>query len=236
MSEKKAATVKNKVLAALPEAEYRPLLSGLEEIALPQNQVLYHANDTFDYVYFPTSGMISLVSLTEDGATMEVGIIGYTGLLGVELFLESNRTPYEVQVQVEGDGLRLKAETFNSHWKQSDTLQSILRRYTHIMMTQLIQATVCHRFHTLTERLSRWLLQTQDLVRSDSFYLTQQFLAQMLGVRHTGISVAAATLQKAGFISYSRGNIKILNREGLESASCECYKIIHNATEKDIGT
>jgi CRP-like cAMP-binding protein len=216
----------NIILAALAAPEHKNFFANIELIPLPQKKILYKIDDIISYVYFPTAGMISLVSFTEEGGTIEVGMVGYQGMLGVEVFYRTNVTRYETTVQVTGAGYRMPAEIFRQECQHNSALQNILLRYTHLMMVQLTQAAVCHRFHTLEEKLARWLLLTQDLVRADNFSLTQEFLSQMLGVRHTGVSVAASTLQKAGLISYKRGNITILDRSGMEAAACECYEVI----------
>jgi CRP-like cAMP-binding protein len=224
-------SIENRILATLPAAEREPLLAHLEPFTLDHSVVLYEIGDRIEYVYFVNSGMVSLISITEDGDLLEVGIIGYEGLVGLSVFLETTASQYRTLVQSTGEAFKMKADIFTAECDHRPALRSLIRRYTHARMTQIIQAAVCNRFHSLEARLCRWLLQSQDIVKSNELELTQDFLAMMLGVHRPGVSMVAGTLQNAGLIRYSRGHITILDRQRLEASSCECYKIIRQAIE-----
>ncbi|MBD2743596.1 Crp/Fnr family transcriptional regulator [Coleofasciculus sp. FACHB-1120] len=218
--------IKNRLLAALPAEEYERLVPHLQLVSLPLNQVLYEVGVPIEYVYFPQQGIVSLLSVLEDGSTVEAGMVGNDGMVGLPVILGGNKTSNRALVQVTGNGMRMKAELLKSEFNRGKALQSLLLRYTQAMLTQVSQGVACNRMHTLEERLARWLLTVQDRVESNQFPLTQEFIAQMLGTRRSGVTVAAGTLSKAGTISYSRGKITILNQGDLEAISCECYGII----------
>jgi CRP-like cAMP-binding protein len=203
----------------------------MEPFALDLSAVLYDMGNRIEYVYFPNSGMVSLISHTEEGETLEVGITGYEGIVGLSVFLEANESQYRTLVQGTGHAFRMRADTFQSECERRAHLRSLISRYTHARMTQITQAAICIRFHTLEARLCRWLLQSQDCVRSDELELTQDFIAMMLGTHRPGVSLTAGTLQNAGLIRYSRGHITILDRQQLEASSCECYKVIRNSLD-----
>lgn len=216
----------NKILAALPRAEYQSLVPHLERVHLPQGKVLYEVGDFVTRAYFVTRGMVSLLSITEDGGTTEVAMVGKEGLIGVPIILRVGITPYRSMVQITGDALSLKADALRAEFARSARLQDLLLRYTHTLLTQVSQSAVCNRFHTTEARLSRWLLVTRDRVDSDSFHLTQELISHMLGTPRTVVTVAANKLQDAGLIRYKRGSITILNPQGLENAACECYGVV----------
>jgi PAS domain S-box-containing protein len=224
--------VENDLLAALPAEDYARIRSSLELVPLTQGEVLYRPEDTIDYVYFPTSGLISLVSVTEDGSTIEVGMVGSNGMVEMSLFLGAELMPYLVIVQVPGSALRIARELFEIESGRRGGLHMMLLRRTQVLMTMLTQSAVCNRFHKLDERLCRWLLSIQDFVKANEFALTQEFISQMLGVRRSGITVAARELQDGGLIQYSRGRITILSSTGLESKACECYRIIRSEIDR----
>jgi PAS domain S-box-containing protein len=224
--------VENDLLAALSREDYERILPSLEPVTLTQGEVLYRPEDKVDYVYFPTSGLISLVSVTEGGSTIEVGMAGSNGMIGMSLFLGAELMPYLVIVQVPGSALRMGREMFEIESSRQASLHTMLLRHTHVLMTMLTQSAVCNRFHTLDERLCRWLLMIQDFVKASEFALTQEFISQMLGVRRPGVTVAARELQDDGLIQYSRGKITILSRKGLESKTCECYRIIRGEIDR----
>jgi CRP-like cAMP-binding protein len=182
-----------------------------------------------DYVYFPNTGMVSLVSIIEDGSTLEVGITGYEGVVGLSVFLGVEESQYRLLVQGKGEAFSMKAETFKAECNREPSLQKLMLRYTQALMTQITQSAICNRFHDVESRLCRWLLQSQDCMRSSELHLTQDFLATMLGVHRPGVTIAAGILQSAGLIHYNRGRIAILDRKRLESASCECYGVIKEA-------
>lgn len=214
----------NQLLAALVKKEYDHLKPHLEPVRLTQGKILYGADGAIRYAYFPMGGMISLVSITEEGKTIEVGAIGNEGVVGIPAILGFNRSPYQVIVQLPCNAMRVRAGTLKEEFGRSGHLQSLLLRYTHTLLTQVSQSAACNGFHKVEERLCRWLLISHDRVKSNTFYLTQEFLSQMMGVPRTSVTMIAGKLQGAGLISYRRGKIQIIDRKKLESASCECYR------------
>jgi CRP-like cAMP-binding protein len=216
----------NKILAALPRAEYQALVPHLERVHLPQGKVLYEVGDFVTRAYFVTRGMVSLLSITEDGGTTEVAMVGKEGVVGVPIILRVGVMPYRSMVQIAGDALSIKADVMRAEFTRSARFQDLLLRYTHALLTQVSQSAVCNRFHTTEARLGRWLLVTRDRVGSDSFQLTQEFIAHMLGTPRTVVTVAANKLQDAGLIRYKRGQISILDPRMLEAAACECYGVV----------
>ncbi|MEP0776537.1 Crp/Fnr family transcriptional regulator [Microcoleus sp. ZQ-A2] len=189
-------------------------------------------NEPIEYVYFPNSGIISLVNLTEDGGTVEAATVGNEGMVGLPLLLGTDRMIGQAITQIVGDALRMKADVFKQEVTPATLLYSLLLRYTQALMNLISQSVACNCLHSVEERCCRWLLLCQDRVESGEFPLTQEFLAQMLGVRRASVSVVAATLQKAGLIRYRRGKITILDRLGLEAASCECYQIVKQELDR----
>ena len=218
--------VVNKLLAALPREEYKRLSPYLEPISLPFKKRIHEPNEPIDYVYFLNSGIASVLTVLRDGATVEVATIGNEGMVGTPVLLGTDRFPVEVIAQVPGDALRMRVDVFKKQVPPGSPLHNLLLRYTQALMNLLAQSVACNRLHSVEERCCRWLLLTCDRVESDEFPLTQEFLAQMLGVRRASVSVVAAILQKAGLIRYHRGRMKLLDRQGLEAGSCECYQII----------
>ncbi len=218
--------MKNQLLAALPIEEYQNLAPHLESVELPLRQVLHEAGEPIEYVYFPTEAMISLVSIMKDGSTVEVALIGREGMVGIPVILGGDSTTSQAVVQVAGRGLRLQANILKAHFQLGGQLHYLLLRYIQALFTQVSQGAVCNRLHNLEERLARWLLSVQDCLQMQEFPMTQEHIAQMLGSRRSGVTVAAGMLQHAGIISYRRGRINILSRERLEATSCECYGII----------
>ncbi len=222
----KPQPVANSVLAALPPRTYRDLLSGLEPVALVFGEVLYEPGAPIRDVYFPTDGVVSLLTLVEGRLALEVGLVGSEGMVGVALALGIGVSPIRALVQGGGTALRMSAARFRRELRRSPPLQRELYRYTHSLMAQITQTAACNRFHRVPARLARWLLMTRDRVRSDRFYLTHEFLSHMLGVRRVGVTEAASALQRRKLIAYRRGNITILDHGGLETASCPCYAIV----------
>ncbi|MEN3332799.1 MAG: hypothetical protein V7641_2164 [Blastocatellia bacterium] len=216
----------NKLLAALSPETYERLTPHLEPFQLNHSNVLAEIGDRMEYVYFPNTGMVSILSHTEDGSTLEVGITGFDGVVGLSVFLGVDESQYRLLVQGKGEAFRMETATFKAECDREPSLQKVMLRYTQALMTQITQAAVCNRFHDVEARLCRWLLQSQDCMRSSELHLTQDFLATMLGVHRPGVTIAAGTLQNAGLIQYNRGHITILDRMRLESASCECYEVI----------
>ena len=227
--------VGNAVLASLSQQAYDNILPNLEEVALPLGEILYRPDDLIDYIYFPTTGMISLVSITAEGGTIEVGMAGKDGIIGLPLFLGAARSPFLITVQISGEALRMKADLFKVESARQGSMHRAMLRYAYVMLTQLTQSVVCNRFHSLDERFCRWLLMAQDCAGMDSFALTQEFISQMLGVRRSGVTVAAGLLQEKGLIKYTRGHITILDRPGIEENSCECYQIVKEQTHRLLG-
>lgn len=218
--------INNKLLAALPKAEYQRLLPKLEPVSLSFKQLLYECNEPIDYVYFLNNCVISLIRVMEDGGVVEVATVGNEGMSGLPVLLGGTHSHNETFVQVPGDALRMEVDVFRSEVTPGSPLHNLLLRYTQALMNMLAQAVACNRLHSIEERCCRWLLLTRDRVNSNEFPLTQEFLSQMLGVRRASVSEVAAVLQKAGLIQYHRGKMMILNRKGLEADSCECYQII----------
>ncbi|GAB1542485.1 Crp/Fnr family transcriptional regulator [Scytonema sp. NUACC21] len=216
----------NYLLAALPPSEYQRLAPHLELIELLSHQILYEAHEPIKHIYFPNSGVISLVNTMENGSTIEVGVVSSEGIVGLAGILGRNIAIYQAQVQIPGDAMRIDAKILKTEFHQPGVLQTLLLRYCQMFLTQVSQSAACNRFHTVEERLARWLLLIQDLVGSEELPLTHEFLANMLGSRRSGVTVAAGTLQKAGMLRYSRGKITIVNREALEATTCECYGVI----------
>lgn len=217
--------IKNRILAALPKKEYERLRPHLKLISLQLSEVLYEAGTSIRYVYFPHHSMISLLSLRTGSKTVEVGVIGHEGMVGLPVFLGTNISPNQVIVQVADGAMRMKASALKAELKRGGALQGLLLRYTQARITQISQRAACNNLHTVRKRLCRWLLMVHDRVRSDVFPLTHGRISTMLGVRRTSVTEAAGSLQQAGLINYSYGKITILNRRGLERTACECYRI-----------
>ncbi|MGP1676824.1 MAG: Crp/Fnr family transcriptional regulator [Burkholderiales bacterium] len=220
--------VANNLLAALPRKEYRHLIDDMEQVALTYGQVLYEPGEQIKHVHFPNNSVVSLLTLVDRHQALEVGLVGREGMVGIPLALEITISPVRALVQGNGTAMRMKAAPFLKQLRQSQALQRELHRYTYSLMTQITQTAACNRFHVIEARLARWLLMTHDRMQLSPFRLTQDFLAQMLGVRRVGVTKAARALQLNKLISYSRGSITILDRKGLETACCSCYEIVKN--------
>lgn len=214
----------NLLLAALPQKDREALLSDCEKIELVFAEELYHAGEIISYVYFPIEGFISLITSIDDNANLEVGLSGNEGMLGITLILGIDTAPFRALVQGAGSAFRITTVLFRQQLAKSPALQQILMRYLYVTIMQLTLTGACTRFHVVEARLARWLLMTEDRAHSNHFRITHVFLAYMLGVRRVGITRAASSLQQKKLISYQRGNITILNRAGLEAASCNCYQ------------
>lgn len=222
----------NQILSALPRAQYPLLFSSLQSVSLERGKILFDLADPISSVFFITSGMVSLLATTEDGSTTQVGMVGDEGLLGLPAILRSGKAPYQVIVQIPGRALRVRAEVVVDAFRQDGPLQDILLRYTHSLISHISQSAACNRFHTVEQRLCRWLLVSLDRVKSDHLLLTQEALSHMLGATRTNVTTAAGTLKRAGLIQYRHGDIQVRNRNGLEQLSCECYRVI----TEEIGT
>lgn len=218
----------NRLLSALPDSEYKRLEPHLISVTLPQGKVFYEANEKIDTVYFPKTALISLVSTLSNGATTEISLVGGTGIVGLPVILGSGYSHQRTVVQIANGGIKISARILKQEFNRGEELQKILLNYTETRLQEVAQLAVCNRHHTIEERLARWLLTVRDLIQSNNLPLTQEFIGTMLGVRRSGVTVAAGTLQKAGIIRYSRGKISILNPQDLEDTACECYKLFHH--------
>jgi cAMP-binding proteins - catabolite gene activator and regulatory subunit of cAMP-dependent protein kinases len=218
--------VENHLLAALPSDEYERLFLTQEGVSLSLGQVIYESGESLEYVYFPTSSVVSLLYTMEDGSTAEMGLVGNDGIVGVALFLGGDTTPNRAVVQIAGRALRMKSKALKSEFSRGGPFQQVLLRYTQALMTQISQTAACNRLHSVEKRLCRWLLLCHDRIKSDELQMTQEFISNMMGGRRESVTIAARRLQNAGFIHYSRGHIRILDRKGLEASACECYLIV----------
>ena len=223
---------RNRILASLPERDLERLLAGLASVHLNSGDILYHAGEEIRHVYFPEQGLISLVATMMDGATVETGIVGNDGMMGVPVLLGAGSAPYRAIVQVEGQSWRMKADVFKYEMFRSIPLQRRLLLYTQALMTQMSQMAACNCLHTVEERLCSLLLMIDDRMEAREFFLTHEMIAEMLGARRAGITVAAGKLRQAGVISYMRGHIFILDRRKLESWACECYRTIRSEFDR----
>lgn len=222
----------NRLLQALPRAEYERLRPSLESVQLSWKDVLYEADTPIEHVYFIEEGVGSILARSYTESTVEVATIGNEGMVGIPLFLGADRNGTRAIVQVPGAAMRMTSAAFLAKVGPDSTLHHLLHQYTQTLMTQMAQGVLCNRLHAIDRRCARWLLQTRDRVSADEFALTQEFLGQMLGVRRQSVNVVQSLLQRAGLISYSRGSITILDRPGLEAASCECYAIIRDEFDR----
>jgi CRP-like cAMP-binding protein len=217
---------KNLLLAALPDSEWERWLPQLESVAMPLGQVLYESGDTLSHVYFPTSAIVSLLYVMENGASAEIAVVGKEGIVGISLFMGGESTPSRAVVQSAGNGFRLKAQSVKNEFKRAGPVLHLLLRYTQALITQMAQTAVCNRHHSLDQQLCRWLLLSLDRLEDNELMMTQELIANMLGVRREGVTEGALKLQHAGLISYSRGRITVLDRPGLEKRTCECYAVV----------
>ena len=218
--------MKNKLLSALSKEEYKRLLPNLEAVSLPVRQIIYAPNQLIEYVYFPTDGIISLVNVTKNGGIVEAATVGNEGMVGIPILLGGNEMISQAIVQVAGNAVRMKADVFKRAVPNGCQLHNLLLRYTLALMNLISQSVACNCLHSAEQRCCRWLLMCLDRVQSDSFELTQEFLAQMLGVQRPTVSGVATILQQAGLIRYSRGKMTICDRPKLEATACECYGIV----------
>lgn len=224
----------NRLLAALPPRDYRRLAGEIEVISLEMKQTLVRQDEPIEHVFFPLTAVSSLCTVMRDGAAVEIATVGNEGMIGVALLLGAERVHYRAFCQIPGQSARLSAAAFRKELSRRDAaLRELMRRYMQAWTVQLSQGVACNRLHTIEQRCARWLLQTQDRVGGDNgFPLTQDFLAQMLGVRRASVNVVAGMLEKAGMIHYKRGWISVLDRKRLERTSCECYDVIRQESRR----
>src|SRR5688572_4569873 len=216
----------NRLLAALPEADYQALLPVLEPVPLPLGMALYESGGAQGYVYFPTSSIVSLLYVLKNGSSAEIAVTGCEGLVGIALFMGGETTPSRAVVQSAGHGYRIKAAVLKKEFESGGALQLLLLRFTQALITQMTQTAVCNRHHAVDQQLCRWLLLSLDRLPANELVMTQELIANMLGVRREGVTEAAGKLQAAGLIEYSRGKISVLDRKKLEARVCECYAVV----------
>jgi CRP-like cAMP-binding protein len=227
----------NHLLAALPVEIFERLSPHLELVTMPLGQILYEAGGQLHYVYFPTTAIVSLHYVMENGSSTEIAGVGNEGILGISLFMGGKSTSSLATVQTGGSGYRMKQNVMMAEFKRvggrrTGVLQDLLLRYTQALMTQMSQTAVCNRFHSVEQQLCRWLLLTHDRLPEQELTITQELIASMLGVRREGITEAAGNLQRAGLISYRRGHITVLDRSGLELSACECYSVVKKEVQR----
>ncbi|MDZ7863777.1 MAG: Crp/Fnr family transcriptional regulator [Acidovorax sp.] len=218
--------LRNQLLAALPKAEWLRWLPDLEPVKLPLGEVLYESGGKTPYVYFPTNAIVSLLYVLEDGASAEIAVVGFEGVVGISIFMGGGSTPSRAVVQSAGSGFRLRADVVKEEFARSGPVMHLMLRYTQALITQMAQTAVCNRHHSLDQQLCRWLLLSLDRLQGNQLVMTQELIANMLGVRREGVTEAALKLQKAALISYARGHISVLDRPGLEARTCECYGVV----------
>jgi CRP-like cAMP-binding protein len=216
----------NHLLAALPEIDRAPWMPQLEAVDMPLGQVLYESGRKLTHVYFPTTSIVSLLYVMENGASAEIAVVGNEGIVGVSLFMGGESTPSRAVVQSGGAGLRLKANILMQEFNRAGPVLHLLLRYTQALITQMSQTAVCNRHHSLDQQLCRWLLLSLDRLQSNQLVMTQELIANMLGVRREGVTEAAGRLHRAGMIDYRRGHITVLDRVQLERRTCECYAVV----------
>lgn len=222
----------NHLLAALPAAEFDRLAPELELVSMPLGEALYESGEQLQHVYFPTTSIVSLLYVMENGASAEIAIVGNEGILGISLFMGGETTPSRAVVQSAGHGYRLKAHLLKQEFQRAGLVMDLLLRYTQALITQMAQTAVCNRHHSIEQQLCRWLLLSLDRLSTFELTMTQELIANMLGVRREGVTEAAGKLQRAGIIRYSRGRITVLDRERLEQDVCECYAVVKKEFER----
>jgi CRP-like cAMP-binding protein len=216
----------NHLLAALPENEYLRLAPDLERVQLKQGQVLYESGGQLQHMYFPATAIVALMYVLENGSSAEIAVVGNEGLLGVSLFMGGETTPSRAVVQNAGHAYRVPASLLKDEFNRAGPVLRLLLRYTQALITQMTQTAVCNRHHAIEQQLCRWLLLSLDRLPGDELAMTQELIANLLGVRREGVTVAAGNLQRAGLIRYARGHIQVLDRTGLQTAVCECYGVV----------
>jgi CRP-like cAMP-binding protein len=228
-------TSENRLLGALPPADYERLMPQMQPVSFALGQVVYEFGGQLDYVFFPTTSIVSLLYTMENGSSAEMGLTGNDGVVGIALFMGGGTMPNRAVVQSAGGAIRMKANVLQDEFRRGGPFQQLLLRYTQALITQISQTAVCNRLHSVEQQLCRWLLLSHDRVKADELVMTQELIADMLGVRREGVTVAAGRLQDLGAIRYIRGRIKILNREKLEEAVCECYRVVKDEFDRLLG-
>jgi CRP-like cAMP-binding protein len=227
--------LKNYLLAALPEKEYVRIQSKLEPVSFKLGEVLYESGDKMEYLFFPTTAIISMLYIMENGATAEIGVVGNDGLIGNALFMGGETTNSRAIIQSAGDAFIMKAADAKAEFALGDVFQQILLRFTQALMTQISQTAVCNRLHAVEQQLCRWLLLSHDRLDSNELVMTHDLISNMLGVRREGVTLAAQKLAKRKLIKNVRGTITVIDRQGLEEAVCECYKVVNNEYNRLLG-
>lgn len=227
--------IENHLLAALPREEYQRILPHLKLVSFSLGEPIYESGKPLKHVYFPTSSIISLLYTMENGTSAEIGVVGNEGVVGIALFMGGDTTPNRAIVQSAGDAFRMRAPALRVEFVRAGKFQQSLLRYTQALITQISQTAVCNRLHPIEQQLCRWLLLSHDRLQSDELKMTQELIANMLGVRREGVTYAAGRLQSVGLIKYARGRITILDREGLEATVCECYKVVKDEYDRLLG-
>jgi CRP-like cAMP-binding protein len=222
----------NSLLAALSDIEWERLRPKLDPVFLPLGEAVYESGAQLDHVYFPTNSIVSLLYVMADGASAEIAVVGNEGLVGVALFMGGESTPSRAVVQSGGWAYRLKGQLLKEEFERGGAMQHLLLRYTQALLTQMAQTAVCNRHHSIDQQLCRWLLLSLDRLPSDELTMTQELIANMLGVRREGVTAAAGNLQDAGLIRYSRGHIKVVDRPGIEARCCECYAVVKRESDR----
>ena len=232
MTQSRRLATGNRILDALPRRDFERLHAHLEPVPLKLKQVLYRPGDKMPFVYFPVSGMLSVVSLLQDGSAVEVGTVGEEGLAGLPALLGAAASPHEVVVQGKGNGFRIGADTLRHEFDRSASFRGIILKFAELFLAEISQTAACNGRHSLEARCARWLLTMRDRLHADHFPMSQEFLAMLLGVRRTGVTAAALDLRRRKLIEYRYGRINILDRAGLEAAACECYAIIRELHDR----
>jgi CRP-like cAMP-binding protein len=232
MSQRLLEPAVNKLLASLPSEDYERIVAHLSPVAFPLAEVVYESGARMDHIYFPTTAIVSLLYMMENGSSAEMGVVGNEGLVGVALFMGGDTMPNRAVVQSAGEAVRMKAQVLQEEFKRGGMFQRLLLRYTQALITQMSQTAVCNRLHTVEQQLCRWLLLSRDRLNSNELVMTQELIANMLGVRREGVTMAAGRLQEKGLISYVRGRITVLDRSGLEATVCECYQVVKDEYDR----
>jgi len=230
-----SASPRNRLLALLPVADFERLQPHLSPVALTAGQAIYDSGRVPDWIYFPTTAVVSFVHTTESGATTQVGLVGNEGVLGLAVLLGAKSLPDGAVVQIAGEALRSRGEVIADEFWRGGVFQHLLLRYLQALMTQISQTAACNQMHSVEQRLCRWLLLCLDRVESDEMTMTQEFLARMLGDRRESVTLAAGNLQSLGLIQYQRGRMAVLDRAGLEARACECYQVVRSEIAQLLG-